>query len=116
MSFDRASPPSSANPLPVQSYGNMTRGTDRSGTITSGGTAQDLMVANASRNGWMIQNQSTGDVYVMGKGLAGTTVAITGQPSLRIPAGALFIPPFVTPDAISIIGATTGQAFSAWEW
>ncbi len=88
--------------------------TSRSGTIATGATAQSLMVANAARKGWFIQNNSTGDLWVNRFG--GT--AIAGQPSLLIPAGALY----ETPDggsggnALSIYGATTGQTFTAAEW
>jgi hypothetical protein len=88
--------------------------TSRSGTIATGATAQSLMVANADRKGWFIQNNSTGDLWVNRFG--GT--AIAGQPSLLIPAGALY----ETPDggsggnALSIYGATTGQTFTAAEW
>ncbi len=88
--------------------------TSRSGTIATGATAQSLMVANAARKGWFIQNNSTGDLWVNRFG--GT--AIAGQPRLLIPAGALY----ETPDggsggnALSIYGATTGQTFTAAEW
>lgn len=87
--------------------------TDRSGTITTGGTAQSLMPANTGRKGFYIQNQSTGDLYVNSP-----TTAVIGQPSLKIPAGAYYEAPLggVMPGAISIVGATTGQAFTAKEW
>ena len=103
---------SSTNPLPIV-FSTATI-TSRSGTIATGGTAQSLMVANAARKGWFIQNNSTGDLWVNRFG--GT--AIAGQPSLLIPAGALY----ETPDggsggnALSIYGATTGQTFTAAEW
>jgi len=103
---------SSSNPLPIV-FSTATI-TSRSGTIATGATAQSLMVANAARKGWFIQNNSTGDLWVNRFG--GT--AIAGQPSLLIPAGALY----ETPDggsggnALSIYGATTGQTFTAAEW
>ena len=103
---------SSSNPLPI--VFSTTTITSRSGTIATGATAQSLMVANAARKGWFIQNNSTGDLWVNRFG--GT--AIAGQPSLLIPAGALY----ETPDggsggnALSIYGATTGQTFTAAEW
>lgn len=87
---------------------------DRSGTIATGATAQTLMSANAARKGWFIQNNSTGDLWVNRFG----DPAIAGQPSLLIPAGALY----ETPDggsggnALSIYGATTGQTFTSAEW
>jgi hypothetical protein len=103
---------SSTNPLPIV-FSTATN-TSRSGTIATGGTAQSLMVANAARKGWFIQNNSTGDLWVNRFG--GT--AIAGQPSILIPAGALY----ETPDggsggnALSIYGATTGQTFTSAEW
>ncbi len=103
---------SSSNPLPIV-FSTATI-TSRSGTIATGATAQTLMAANATRKGWFIQNNSTGDLWVNRFG--GT--AIAGQPSLLIPAGALY----ETPDggsggnALSIYGATTGQTFTAAEW
>jgi hypothetical protein len=86
---------------------------DRSGTITLGGTAQNAMAANTARQGFWVQNNSTGDLWI--NTLA---TAIVGQPSLRIPAGALYETPVggVGTGAVSIIGATTAQAFSAREW
>ena len=103
---------SSTNPLPIV-FSTATI-TSRSGTIATGGAAQSLMAANAARKGWFIQNNSTGDLWVNRFG--GT--AIAGQPSILIPAGALY----ETPDggsggnALSIYGATTGQTFTAAEW
>lgn len=93
-----------------------TDATSRSGTITAGGTAQQLMAANASRKGWLVQNQSTGDLYVRSRGNGGTTDATADQNSLKIPAGAMYVADYITANALSIIGATTTQAFFAREW
>ena len=90
--------------------------TARSGALTAANTAQDLMPANASRNGWTIQNQSAGNLYVRSKGAAGTTLATLDQNSLIIPPGAAYDPPKITPHALSIIGGAAGQAFFAEEW
>jgi hypothetical protein len=88
--------------------------TNKSGTITLGGTAQVLMAANTSRKGWLVQNNSAGTLWINELG----ATAVQNAPSLSIAAGALYTSP--TPGAsnaaISIIGATTGQAFSAREW
>jgi hypothetical protein len=88
--------------------------TDKSGTITLGGTAQVLMAANLSRKGWLVQNNSAGTLWI--NEIGGT--AVQTQPSISIAAGSLYTSP--TPGAsnaaISIIGATTGQAFTAREW
>jgi hypothetical protein len=90
--------------------------TARSGVLASANTAQDLMPANTARNGWTIQNQSTGNIYLRSKGAAGTTLATLDQNSLIIPPGAAYDPPKVSPHALSIIGSTAGQAFFAEEW
>lgn len=85
--------------------------TNRSGTITSGGTAQQLAAENADRRALFIQNLSTGDLYV-----AFGTTAVTQQPSIKLIAGAILIlDDFITTQSVSIIGATTGQAFTALE-
>lgn len=87
--------------------------TNRSSTVTSGGAAQVLMAANTARKGFLLQNLSTGDLWISSLGTAAAS-----QPSLLIPAGAYYEAPAsgVPTQAISIFGATTGQAFSAREW
>ncbi len=87
--------------------------TDKSGTITSGGAAQTIAAANTARRGFWIQNQSTGDLWLSTIGTAAAT-----QPSLRLPAGSYYEFPVngVSTGAISLFGATTGQAFAAREW
>lgn len=100
-----------ASPVPVtQTPGSPV---SRSGTITTGGTAQTLMSANAARRGWTLQNLSTGDIWVSDVGAAAAS-----QPSLKVPAGALYETPagYGSVGAVSVFGATTGQAFSAREW
>ena len=100
-----------ASPLSVTAAGGTL--TDRSGTITTGGTAQQLMAANASRKGFSVQNLSTGDLWVRELGTAAAT-----QPSMKLVSGAYFETPagYGATGAISIFGATTGQAFTAREW
>ena len=87
--------------------------TDRSGTITSGGSAQTLMAANAARTGFYIQNSSVADLWINATGTASA-----GGSSLRLRPGDLYEnPAFAVPTtAISIFGATTGQAFAAREF
>lgn len=87
--------------------------TDRGGTVTAGGTAQQFMAANTARRGFVVQNQSTGDLYVNC-----LTAAAANQTSLKIPAGALYDTPphHAGTGACSIFGATTGQAFYAREF
>lgn len=88
--------------------------TDRSGAITTGGTAQPVMAANSARAGGWIQNLSSADLWVNEIGGA----AVAAQPSIKIPAGQMyaFEPTFTPRGAVSIFGATTGQAYSAREW
>ncbi len=90
--------------------------TDRSGAIVAASTAQDLMPANTDRAGWLIQNQSASNLYVRSKGSAGTTLAAADQHSLIVPPGGYYEPPKITPHALSILGAVTGQTFFAEEW
>lgn len=104
---------SPANPFPVAVTGNPGTVVDKSGTITAGGTAQTAIASNAARNGFSIQNQSTGDLY-----FNTLAAAVVGQPSIRVGPGLLYETPangFGT-GAVSIIGATTGQAFAAREY
>jgi hypothetical protein len=87
--------------------------TDRSGTVTTGGTAQQLMAANASRKGFSVQNVSAGDLWIRETG-----TAAAAQPSLKLTSGTYFETPagYGSTGAVSIFGATTGQAFTAREW
>ena len=96
--------------MPVPQRG---QSTSRSGTITTGGTAQQLAAANATRSYLLIQNQSSGNLWID----FGTT-AVAGQPSILIgPSGSYESPPnFCETGAVSVIGATTGQAWAAKEF
>jgi hypothetical protein len=90
--------------------GALAAGTDRSGSIAAGGTAQQLAAANTARKSLKGQNISTGDLWINENG--GTAAADTVG-SYKIPAGATFS--VGTNRAVSIIGAVTGQKFSAAE-
>jgi len=87
---------------------------DKSGSITSGGAAQALMAANANRKGWQLQNNSSGDIWFNEVG----DTAVASQPSFKLAPGDSYESPVgaTSTAAISIIGATTGQAFTAREW
>lgn len=85
-------------------------GTDRSGTITAGGTAQTLAPSNAARTSLTGQNTSTGN---LGINEIGGTAAIGSPGTYTIAAGQAFS--IATNRAISIVGATTGQSFTATE-
>ena len=84
--------------------------TDGSGTITTGGTAQTVFAANATRRYLYIQNNSTAALWINF-----TTTATASQPSIELAAGASFTMAsgFVSTELVSIIGATTGQTFTA---
>lgn len=89
---------------------------ERSGSITSGGNAQDFLTATDSRKGFDFQNQSTADMYVRDKGPAGSNVATAGGDSVWVPAGSYYEPPQVSNNGYSIFCATTGAKFFAKEW
>lgn len=97
-----ASGAASAGPLPA--------GTDRSGAITTGNTAQQLAPANANRLSLTGQNISAGDLWI---NEIGGIAAVDTAGSYKVPAGTAFA--VATNRAVSIIGATTGQKFSATE-
>lgn len=86
----------------------------RGGTIAAGGTAQSLMAANTTRRGFVIQNQSSAALYIKIGGAAATP----DFNSMQVAAGAMYTTPpqHVSTGAISIYGATTGQAFYAVEF
>jgi hypothetical protein len=96
----------------VQVNGQGVTYTDRSGTITLGGTAQTLTATNNARKGLTIQNTSSGDLRVSTRGTASSTAGILLKP------GSLYEWPAhgVPVSAVSIWGATTAQAFEAMEW
>lgn len=85
-------------------------GTDRSGSITTGGTAQQLAAANAARKSLVVQNISDADLWI--NEIGGTAAADTAG-SWKVTAGSAFA--VSTNRAISIIGATTGKKFTATE-
>lgn len=90
--------------------------TDRSSTIASGGTAQTFAAASTSRRGYRVMNISAGNLYVNDKG--GTAVATSAGASYTLIPGAMYesAPNGVSTAAISIIGATTSQAFEGATW
>lgn len=84
-------------------------GTDRSGSITTGGTAQNVAAANTARRGFTLQNTSDTEMRVSESGTAAS--ATTGY---QIAPGGRFTAS--TNRAISVFGATTGKTFAATEW
>jgi len=98
--------------LPLAAHAQAVTYADRSGTITLGGTAQTIMSAWPGRHGCMIQNQSTGNLWI-----SSTATAVAASPSVLIAPGQQYLCMAPASDgAHSIIGATTAQAFAAREW
>ena len=91
--------------------GELPAGTNRSGSITTGGTAQQLAAANPDRLGLDFQNISAGDLWI---NETGGTAAVNTAGSWKIATGQFFS--VATNQAISIVGATTGQAWTATEY
>jgi hypothetical protein len=88
---------------------------DLSGTIATGGTAQALAAANELRTGYSVYNASAGNLFIND---VGGTAVTNGGSSFTLAPGVLYeTPRSLRPTAaISIIGATTSQAFVAREW
>lgn len=87
--------------------------TDRSGTITTGGTAQQAMAANTSRKYLLIQNISDTNMWINF-----TTTAVQDSPSILLLANGGSLAQeagFVSTEAVSIICATTGKKWTAKE-
>jgi len=88
--------------------------TSISGTLTTGGTAQDAAAANSGRTGWWIRNNhASASLWV-----STLATAVQGQPSLEIRAGELYESPpgGAGTGAISVIGPTTGQPWTGREF
>jgi hypothetical protein len=87
--------------------------TDRSGTITLGGTSQQLAPKNADRFYFFFQNISTGDLWLNYTTVAG--IGTSGSELVR-PGDKVYLEAsYVTSEAINVIGATTGQQFTCKE-
>lgn len=82
-------------------------------TITTGGAAQDALAANLQRVGYEVQNQSGGSLWI-----SDIATAVAAQPSWELVPGERYWTPdtYRPKGALSIIGATTGQAFAVREW
>lgn len=100
--------------LTVNIVGNAA--TDGSSTITAGGTAQNLFTGTVPVNGFAVYNPDpTNDIWVSDS----TTAAANGTGSIRCAAngGGYETPPNSAPlGVVSIIGAVTGQKFTARRW
>lgn len=86
--------------------------TDRSGTIAAGGTSQVLLVANASRKRWFVQNPSTAtEILQIRLGAIGAKV-------IDIAAGATWDEDgsSIFTGGVWIVAATAAHAFTAYEF
>jgi hypothetical protein len=88
--------------------------TDRSTTITAGGTAQQLVAANTSRRYLLIINPLTATENLW---VNFTTTAVTDSPSIGLAPGDSLVMEgmFVTTEVVSVIAATTGHKVTAKE-
>ena len=86
--------------------------TNRSGTLTTGGVSQQLAAANAGRKYLFVQNLSAGDLW-----LNFTSAASAGGSSIKLQPNVGFemSGDFVSTEAVTLFGATSGQAFVAKE-
>jgi hypothetical protein len=100
------------NPLPVALRAVSGQAiTDRSGTITAGSTSQQVAAANTARRYFVFQNHSDTDMWIN----FGVT-AVATQPSVKIFAGGGAYEPLVAPtEAVHVICATSGKAFTCKE-
>lgn len=112
-------PVSAATPMPSQIVGSVnttptTSGseTNRSGTLTTGGTAQQIMAANPTRSYIFIQNNDNTPLWFR----FGAT-AQQSQPSRLLNPGDVYERDGgrISPDTVSVIGPTTGKQFTAYE-
>lgn len=88
--------------------------TDRSGSITAGGTAQQLIAVNSARKYLFIRNPITATERLW---FNFTTTAVADSPSIALDPGDTFVMEgtFVSTEAISVLAATTGHKITAKE-
>jgi hypothetical protein len=108
-----ATPVGPQNPLPVVNAAGAAA-SDGSGTLAAGGSAQTLFGGIVPTNGFLVQNNSSAALWISDVG-----AAAAGGASLQIAAnGGVFVTPsgYKPAGAVSLWGATTGQAFAARRW
>jgi hypothetical protein len=101
------------NPMPVINAAAVAA-SDGSGTLAAGGSAQTLFGGIAPVNGFLLQNNSAGALWICDVGTASA-----GGASIQVVAngGVFFTPSGYKPaGAVSLYGVTTGQAFAARRW
>jgi len=100
--------------------------TDCSGTVTTGGTAQNAFTAQTTLHGFTIANvdASAGSGEPIWISFTGTATAANGSYPLAPPTATTFagLSSFTSPvgfglnHAVSVLGATTGHKFSCTWW
>jgi len=101
------------NPLPVINVAGIAS-SDGSGTLAAGGSAQTLFGGIVPSNGFLVQNNSSAVLWMSDVGTASA-----GGASIQLAAnGGTFATPsgYKPAGAVSLFGATTGQAFAARRW
>ena len=85
-----------------------------SGTITLGGTAQNLFGGTIPISGFEVSNPGTASLWIS----KSSEASPGGQDSIEIPPGAVYTTPtgYSPNHSVSIYGATTGQSFMAERW
>ena len=107
--------------VPVQSSPVQGTLTDRSGSITTGGTAQTLAPANTNRRYLLIQNPLSATTQGIATAeslfINFTTTAVAGPPSIELAPGDIFVMEgfSVSTELVSVIAATTGHKWAAKE-
>lgn len=108
-----ATPVGPQNPLPVVNTAG-SAAVDGSGTLATGGSPQMLFGGIVPANGFIVQNNSSAALWISDVG-----VAAAGGASIQLAAnGGSFTTPsgYKPAGAVSLFGATTGQAFAARRW
>jgi hypothetical protein len=101
------------NPLPVINTA-AAAASDGSGTVAAGGSAQTLFGGSVPASGFLVQNNSSAVLWISDAGAASA-----GGASIQLAAnGGIFATPsgYRPAGAVSLFGATTGQAFAARRW
>lgn len=108
-----ATPVGPQNPMPVVNTA-ASAASDGSGTLATGGSAQTLFGGIVPANGFLVQNNSSAVLWISDVG-----VASAGGASIQLAAnGGMFqtASGYKPAGAVSLFGATAGQAFSARRW
>lgn len=100
-----------ATPVPVASAQGGGALTDRSGTVTAGGTSQQIAAANASRKCFFYQNTSDETQYLNfgAAASAANSIEIASKGYWENP------PNFCPTGTVNMLGATTAKSFTAKE-